>query len=85
MSASIGYVGLICFALAWIPQSLETIRAGRCAVNRSFLALSAMGSFALTLYAYSRGDTVFYSLNALTTAGALTNIYFSFFPRIWIR
>ncbi len=85
MTASIGYLGLICFALAWIPQSLETIKAGRCTVNRSFLALSAVGSLALTLYALSHGDTVFSTLNALTTIGAATNIYYSFFPRAWTR
>ncbi len=81
MTTWIGSVGLVSFALAWIPQSWETIREGRCGANRSFLALSALGSLFLAGYAFLRGDAVFASLNALTTAGALVNVYFSLFPR----
>lgn len=81
MSSAIGYVGLAAFAAAWVPQSWETLRAGRCGANRAFLALSAVGSLSLALYAFDRGDAVFASLNALTTSGAALNLYFSFFPR----
>ncbi len=83
MNSFIGYVGLAAFAVAWIPQCAETVRDGRCSVNRSFLALSAIGSFSLALYAWSRADLVFSSLNAMTTAGAAVNIYYSLFPRAW--
>lgn len=76
-----GYVGLVAFALAWIPQSLETVRAGRCEVNRTFLVLAAIGSLSLTIYALSQGDAVFSSLNALTTLGALINLVYSLSPR----
>ena len=75
------YVGLVAFALAWIPQSWETIRAGRCEVNRSFLGLAAVGSFSLTVYALQQGDAVFSTLNALTTTGALINLTYSLFPK----
>ncbi|MBI4422710.1 MAG: lipid-A-disaccharide synthase N-terminal domain-containing protein [Elusimicrobia bacterium] len=78
----IGYVGLVAFALAWIPQSWETVREGRCAANRSFLALAAVGSLALTAYALRQGDPVFSLLNGLTTAGAAMNLLYSLFPRI---
>ncbi|MBI4062117.1 MAG: lipid-A-disaccharide synthase N-terminal domain-containing protein [Elusimicrobia bacterium] len=81
MTAWIGYVGLVAFALAWVPQSWETVREGRCGANRAFLALSALGSVSLTAYAFLRDDTVFASLNALTSLGAMLNIYFSLFPR----
>jgi hypothetical protein len=47
MTHWIGYVGLAAFALAWIPQSWETIRDGRCGANRSVLSLSAIGSLSL--------------------------------------
>lgn len=75
-----GYVGLIAFALAWIPQSIDTIKAGRCDVNLKFLILAAIGSFSLTLYAYFRDDEVFCILNALTTAGALVNLFYKIRP-----
>ncbi|MFI5345551.1 MAG: lipid-A-disaccharide synthase N-terminal domain-containing protein [Elusimicrobiota bacterium] len=76
------YVGLAAFAVAWIPQSLDTIKAGRCDVNGLFLVLSMIGSLALMLYALLRGDAVFSAVNALTTVGALVNIYYRRFPRV---
>lgn len=77
----IGYIGLACLALCWIPQSIDTIKQGRCPVNLSFLVLSSLGSFTLALYALSLGDPVFTILNILTTAGAAINIYYKVFPR----
>lgn len=77
----IGYVGVIAFALAWIPQSIDTIRAGHCTVNGVFLALAAIGSASLMTYAFLMGDLVFSVVNALTTVGALVNIWYKLFPR----
>lgn len=77
----IGYVGLISFALAWIPQCIDTVRAGHCPANRSFLLLAAIGSVSLTAYAVADGNLVFSALNALTTLGASLNLYYSVFPR----
>ena len=77
----IGYVGLVAFALAWIPQCWDTVRAGRCAANQVFLLLAAIGSLSLTAYAFAERDPVFSSLNALTTLGASVNLYYSLFPR----
>jgi lipid-A-disaccharide synthase-like uncharacterized protein len=75
------YVGLAAFAVAWIPQSIDTIKAGRCEVNSLFLFLSMTGSLALMVYALMKGDAVFSTVNALTTLGALVNIYYRRFPR----
>ena len=77
----IGYVGVIAFALAWIPQSIDTIKAGHCDVNMTFLLLAALGSFSLMVYAFVREDLVFSGVNALTTIGAIVNIFYKFFPR----
>lgn len=77
----IGYVGLIALALCWIPQSIETVRLGRCPVNLTFLVLSSFGSFSLAIYAFNLGDPVFSILNILTTIGALINIFYKLFPR----
>ncbi|MEK6754960.1 MAG: lipid-A-disaccharide synthase N-terminal domain-containing protein [Bacteroidota bacterium] len=77
----IGYLGLAALALCWIPQSIETIRLGRCPVNLVFLLLSSLGSFSLAIYAFSLGDPVFTILNILTTLGALLNIFYKVFPR----
>lgn len=77
----VGYVGLVAFGLAWLPQSWETVRAGECGLNAAFLGLSALGSVALTAYAALRGDAVFGALNAMTSLGALVNIWYRVFPR----
>lgn len=77
----IGYVGLGALGLCWIPQSLETIRLGKCFVNLYFLILSAIGSGSLIVYAVHREEVVFVLVNALTTSGALVNLYYKLFPR----
>lgn len=78
---AVGYVGLVAFALAWLPQSWETVRAGQCGLNPAFLVLSAVGSVALTAYAFLRGDPVFGALNVMTSLGALVNIWYRVRPR----
>lgn len=80
-SELIGYIGLTALALCWIPQSIDTVRLGRCNVNLMFLVLSAIGSLSLALYAVLRSDLVFILVNTLTTAGALLNIYYKLRPR----
>lgn len=77
----IGYVGLTALAVCWIPQSVDTLRHGRCDVNLGFLILSAFGSAALALYAVLRHDTVFTLVNILTTSGALLNLFYKLLPR----
>ena len=77
----IGGVGMAAFALAWIPQSVETMRAGRCGANLTFLCLSALGSGSLTAYAFLRGETVFLIVNGMTTFGALLNVVYKAFQR----
>jgi len=77
----LGYVGLVALVLCWIPQSLETVRLGKCPVNLTFLVLSSLGSFSLAVYAFSVGDPVFSALNIVTTLGAALNLYYKLFPR----
>lgn len=77
----VGYVGLVALVLCWIPQSLETFKHGRCTVNREFLVLVLIGNISLAVYAWSIGDTVFTSLNTISTAGVLFNVYYKLFPR----
>ncbi|HEX9007274.1 MAG TPA: lipid-A-disaccharide synthase N-terminal domain-containing protein [Bacteroidota bacterium] len=81
----IGYIGLAGVVICWIPQSIETIRAGRCTVNLTFLILMVVGSVCLTIYAIAKNDLVFSILNSLTTVGALINLYYKLFPRSGAR
>lgn len=77
----LGYVGLSALVLCWIPQTIETIKQGRCPVNLAFLVLSALGSLCLAFYALSLGNSVFTILNCLTTLGTAINIFYKLFPR----
>lgn len=79
--SAVGYLGLLLIAICWVPQSVETIRAGRCGANLLFLILSALGSVLLTIYAIARNDMVFSILNTLTAVGAFVNLYYKLFPR----
>ena len=77
----IGYVGLTALVLCWIPQSIDTVKQGRCPVNMAFLVLSALGSLSLAFYALSLSNMVFTILNCLTTLGTAINIFYKVFPR----
>jgi len=78
----LGYVGLTALVLCWIPQTIDTLKQGRCPVNFGFLLLSALGSLCLAFYALGLGNLVFSTLNILTTLGTAVNIYYKVFPRI---
>jgi lipid-A-disaccharide synthase-like uncharacterized protein len=77
----IAYVGLAAFGLAWIPQSVETVRSGRCGANLGFLLLGALGSVCLMVYAALNGDRVFVAINLMTTVGGVLNACYRVFPR----
>ncbi len=77
----LGYLGLFLVAICWLPQTIETIRAGKCGANTMFLILSAVGSICLVIYAIGRDDIIFSVLNSLTTMGALINLYYKLSPR----
>jgi lipid-A-disaccharide synthase-like uncharacterized protein len=81
MLEMIGYLGLLFVAICWLPQTVETVREGKCGANTYFLFLSALGSVCLTVYAVSRSDVVFSILNTLTAIGAFINLFYKFFPR----
>ena len=78
----VGYTGVVALALAWIPQTRQTISMGKCEVALGFLLLGSLGSGSLMIYAMLRGDTVFSILNGITTLGGLVNLFYKFFPRV---
>ncbi len=78
----IGYVGLAALAICWVPQSIETIKGGRCEINLAFLVLYLIGSIGMLVYAMDLGDLIFSLLNGLTTVGALLNLFYKIFPRV---
>jgi lipid-A-disaccharide synthase-like uncharacterized protein len=81
MADMLGYIGLSAIILCWVPQTIETLKAGRCGINKWFLILSLVGNVSLSLYALQRNDVIFFALNSLASVGSLVNGYYKFFPR----
>jgi MtN3 and saliva related transmembrane protein len=77
----IGFLGLLCIAGAWIPQTVKTIREKRCDIGMAFLTLYTIGSISLTVYAILNFDPIFLALNLLATIQSLINFYYKSFPK----
>ncbi len=72
----LGFVGLICIVLAWIPQTLKTIKKGKTDMNTAFIVLYFVGSVSLTIYAINLNDMVFTALNGLAAAESAVNLFY---------
>ncbi len=81
MQNFIGVLGLCCIAVAWIPQTIKTIRAQRCDLGRPFLILYITGSISLTIYSILNFDPIYLTLNSLATAQSVVNFYYNLFPK----
>lgn len=77
----LGWAGFAILILAWIPQTWETIKAGRTEMNIAFILMYAISSMLLTVYSVLENDTVFITLNALLTLGSGINLFYKLFPR----
>jgi len=72
----LGLAGLALLVAAWIPQSVETIRARRSALDWRFTLLYLLGSGLLTFYSILIKDLVFALLNFLAACMAAMGLYF---------
>lgn len=77
----VGWVGFGLLLVAWIPQTVETIKAGRTPINILFILLYACSSTLLALYALLQRDIIFFILNALLAIGSGINLYYKLWPR----
>lgn len=77
----LGWAGFAILILAWIPQTWETIKAGKTEMNIAFILMYAVSSMLLTVYSVLENDTVFTTLNALLTLGSGINLFYKIFPR----
>ena len=77
----LGWVGFGILVIAWVPQTYETIRAGRTNLNIAFILLYASASLLLTIYSVLEHDDVFIALNGMLTIGSGINLYYKLFPR----
>lgn len=77
----IGWAGLFFLVIAWVPQTWDTIKAGKTEMNLGFILLYVISSALLTIYAILGNDLVFTVLNGVLTIGSGINLYYKFFPR----
>jgi lipid-A-disaccharide synthase-like uncharacterized protein len=77
----IGWAGFALLIIAWVPQTFDTIKAGRTEMNIGFILLYVLSSMLLTVYAVLTNDAIFIALNGLLTVGSGINLYYKFLPR----
>ncbi len=77
----LGWTGFAILIMAWIPQTMDTIKAGRTDMNIAFILMYVISSLLLTIYSLLENDHVFIALNALLTIGSGINLYYKLFPR----
>jgi len=75
----VGIVGLAILAIAWIPQTVETIRKRKSYLSVRFALLYLSGSFILAIYSVIIKDTIFLILNIILIVMASINLYIEFF------
>jgi len=77
----LGYGGFIFLAICWIPQTIETIKNGKVAMQKSFLLMYALGAGLLMVQAIGLNNLPLILLNSYTTLASLINLFYGLFPR----
>lgn len=77
----LGWAGFAILIMAWIPQTVDTVKAGKTDMNVAFILMYVTSSLLLTVYSVLTEDVIFTALNALLTTGSGINLYYKFFPR----
>ena len=73
-----GILGMIFVVLAWIPQTMRTIRTKRVGIEKKFLWLYLFGCLFLVLYSLCISDYVFLGLNSISFILNGINLYYSY-------
>jgi uncharacterized protein with PQ loop repeat len=74
----IGTLGMMLVVIAWIPQTLRTIRTRKVGIHPKFLWIYFFGSILLAVYAFFIFDFVFILLNGTAIVFSLINIYYHY-------
>lgn len=77
----VGWIGLAMLMVAWIPQTWDTIRAGRTHMNAIFLLLYTVSSLLLLVHSIIIKDLIFSILNAVLMVGGAINLYYKWKPK----
>jgi hypothetical protein len=77
----LGYGGFIFLAICWVPQTIETVKNGKVAMQKSFLLMYALGAGMLMFQAFGLNNLPLILLNSYTTLASLINLFYGLFPR----
>lgn len=72
----LGVLGMAFIVIAWMPQTLATIRTKRVGMEEKFLWFYLLGCMFLALYAFYIMDYVFLGLNSISFLLNSINIYY---------
>lgn len=73
-----GIVGMILIVLAWIPQTLRTIRTKKVGIEPKFLWFYFLGCIGLVIYSLYISDPVFLGLNSISLVLNSINMYYHY-------
>jgi MtN3 and saliva related transmembrane protein len=77
----LGWTGFAILIGAWIPRTLQTIRAGKTDISLAFILMYVSSSLLLTVHSVLINELVYIVLNGMLTVGSAINLYYKLFPR----
>ena len=77
MISTIGIIGLILLAIAWIPQTYSVIKRKESNIDFKFGVLYVLGSLILVYYSIKINDIIFIVLNSVVALMSAVSLYFS--------
>ena len=77
MIQTIGTIGLVLLALAWLPQTYSVIKKKHSNIDYRFGILYVIGSLILVYYSIQTKDIIFLILNSIVALMSAISLYFS--------
>ena len=73
-----GLIGMLFIVIAWIPQTLRTIRTKKVGVEPKFLWFYLFGCIGLVVYSVYIQDVIFIGLNSISFILNFVNIFYHY-------
>ena len=77
MISLLGLLGALLIVVAWIPETIHTIRFRKSGLEIHFALIYVLASLLLTIYSIVIADLVFIILNASATVLGIINAYYT--------
>jgi len=77
----IGILGAILLALAWLFETLESIKKHKSLIDLKFTLIYLVGTVLLTIYSYQKNDYVFLGLQSCLTILIIFEIAYTLYKK----